>query len=54
MPILLSISDSLTLSQYADENIVVIKHDGWFKDLSTVITNLSAIHDKPIKIVYNF
>ena len=54
-PPLLSISDSLTLSQYADENIVVIKHDEtWFKDLSTVITNLSAIHDKPIKIVYNF
>ena len=54
-PPVLSISDSLTLSQYADENIIVIKHDEtWFNDLSTVLTNISAVNDNPIKIVYNF
>ena len=54
-PPLLSISDSISLSQHSDTNIVVVRHNTtFFNDYSSVVQTLNAIDDKPLKTIYNF
>ena len=54
-PPLLSLSDSISLSQFSDINIVVVSHNKtWFNDYNSVVQTFSAIDDKPLKTVYNF
>ena len=54
-PPLLSLSDSISLSQHSDTNIVVVRHNTtFFNDYSSVVQTFNAIDDKPLKTIYNF